>query len=232
MLKVNDINVYYGKIHALKGISLDVKQGEIVALIGANGAGKSTTLKTISGMLRTKTGSISFLDEDISHTESHKLVAKGLAHVPEGRRCFLQMTVMENLEMGAYTDPSNVKAGIEDVFNRFPRLKHRKNQIAGTLSGGEQQMLAMGRALMSRPKLMMLDEPSMGLAPILVEQIFGIIKEMNDAGTTVLLVEQNAGMALEIADRAYVLESGRLVLSGTGKELLGSDEIKKAYLGG
>ncbi len=232
MLKVNDINVYYGKIHALKGISLDVKQGEIVALIGANGAGKSTTLKTISGMLRTKTGSISFLDEDISHTEAHKLVAKGLAHVPEGRRCFLQMTVMENLEMGAYTDPTNVKAGIEDVFERFPRLKHRKNQIAGTLSGGEQQMLAMGRALMSRPKLMMLDEPSMGLAPILVEQIFSIIKEMNDAGTTVLLVEQNAGMALEIADRAYVLESGRLVLSGTGKELLGSDEIKKAYLGG
>ena len=183
-------------------------------------------------MLRTKTGSISFLDEDISHTEAHKLVAKGLAHVPEGRRCFLQMTVMENLEMGAYTDPSNVKAGIEDVFERFPRLKHRKNQIAGTLSGGEQQMLAMGRALMSRPKLMMLDEPSMGLAPILVEQIFSIIKEMNEMGTTVLLVEQNAGMALEIADRAYVLESGRLVLSGTGKELLGSDEIKKAYLGG
>lgn len=232
MLKVNDINVYYGKIHALKGISLDVKQGEIVALIGANGAGKSTTLKTISGMLRTKTGSISFLDEDISHAEAHKLVSKGLAHVPEGRRCFLQMTVMENLEMGAYTDPANVKAGIEDVFQRFPRLKHRKNQIAGTLSGGEQQMLAMGRALMSRPKLMMLDEPSMGLAPILVEQIFSIIKEMNDTGTTVLLVEQNAGMALEIADRAYVLESGRLVLSGTGKELLGSDEIKKAYLGG
>ncbi|MBQ1263715.1 MAG: ABC transporter ATP-binding protein [Oscillospiraceae bacterium] len=232
MLKVNDINVYYGKIHALKGISLDVKQGEIVALIGANGAGKSTTLKTISGMLRTKTGSISFLDEDISHTDAHKLVAKGLAHVPEGRRCFLQMTVMENLEMGAFTDPSNVKAGIEDVFERFPRLKHRKNQIAGTLSGGEQQMLAMGRALMSRPKLMMLDEPSMGLAPILVEQIFSIIKEMNEMGTTVLLVEQNAGMALEIADRAYVLESGRLVLSGTGKELLGSDEIKKAYLGG
>jgi len=232
MLKVNDIIVYYGKIHALKGVSLDVKQGEIVALIGANGAGKSTTLKTISGMLRTKTGSISFLDEDISHTEPHKLVARGLAHVPEGRRCFLQMTVLENLEMGAYTDPSNVKAGIEDVFNRFPRLMHRKNQIAGTLSGGEQQMLAMGRALMSRPKLMMLDEPSMGLAPILVEQIFSIIKELNAAGTTVLLVEQNAGMALEIADRAYVLESGRLVLSGTGKELLGSDQIKKAYLGG
>lgn len=232
MLKVNDINVYYGKIHALKGISLDVKQGEIVALIGANGAGKSTTLKTISGMLHAKTGNISFLGEDISHAESHKLVSKGLAHVPEGRRCFLQMTVLENLEMGAYTDPSNIKAGIEDVFERFPRLKHRKNQIAGTLSGGEQQMLAMGRALMSRPKLMMLDEPSMGLAPILVEQIFSIIKELNAAGTTVLLVEQNAGMALEIADRAYVLESGRLVLSGTGKELLGSDEIKKAYLGG
>lgn len=232
MLKVDDINVYYGNIHALKGISLEVNQDEIVALIGANGAGKSTTLKTISGLMRTKTGNITLFDEDISKTEAHKLVSKGLAHVPEGRRIFLQMTVLENLEMGAYTQPKNVKDGIEDVFERFPRLKHRKNQIAGTLSGGEQQMLAMGRALMSKPKLLMLDEPSMGLAPILVQQIFDIIKELHDAGTTILLVEQNAEMALQIADRAYVLESGKITLSGTGKELAASDAIKKAYLGG
>ena len=232
MLKVDDINVYYGNIHALKGISLEVHADEIVALIGANGAGKSTTLKTISGLMRTKTGSITLMDEDISHTDAHKLVAKGLAHVPEGRRIFLQMTVQENLEMGAYTQPNYVKDGIKDVFERFPRLKHRKNQIAGTLSGGEQQMLAMGRALMSKPKLLMLDEPSMGLAPILVQQIFDIIKELHDAGTTILLVEQNAEMALQIADRAYVLESGRITISGTGKELAQSDSIKKAYLGG
>ena len=232
MLKVNDINVYYGNIHALKGISLEVHPDEIVALIGANGAGKSTTLKTISGLMRTKTGSITLMDEDISHTDAHKLVAKGLAHVPEGRRVFLQMTVQENLEMGAYTQPGYVKEGINDVFERFPRLKHRRNQIAGTLSGGEQQMLAMGRALMSKPKLLMLDEPSMGLAPILVQQIFDIIKELHDAGTTILLVEQNAEMALQIADRAYVLESGRITVSGTGKELAQSDSIKKAYLGG
>lgn len=232
MLKVDDINVYYGNIHALKGISLEVHPDEIVALIGANGAGKSTTLKTISGLMRSKTGSITLMDEDISHTEAHKLVAKGLAHVPEGRRIFLQMTVQENLEMGAYTQPGYVKDGIKDVFERFPRLKHRKNQIAGTLSGGEQQMLAMGRALMSKPKLLMLDEPSMGLAPILVQQIFDIIRELHDAGTTILLVEQNAEMALQIADRAYVLESGRITLSGTGKELAQSDSIKKAYLGG
>ena len=232
MLKVNDINVYYGNIHALKGISLEVHPDEIVALIGANGAGKSTTLKTISGLMRTKTGSITLMDEDISHTDAHKLVAKGLAHVPEGRRVFLQMTVQENLEMGAYTQPGYVKEGINDVFERFPRLKHRRNQIAGTLSGGEQQMLAMGRALMSKPKLLMLDEPSMGLAPILVQQIFDIIKELHDAGTTILLVEQNAEMALQIADRAYVLESGRITDSGTGKELAQSDSIKKAYLGG
>lgn len=232
MLKVDDINVYYGNIHALKGISLEVHTDEIVALIGANGAGKSTTLKTISGLMRTKTGSITLMDEDISHTDAHKLVAKGLAHVPEGRRVFLQMTVQENLEMGAYTQPGYVKEGINDVFERFPRLKHRRNQIAGTLSGGEQQMLAMGRALMSKPKLLMLDEPSMGLAPILVQQIFDIIKELHDAGTTILLVEQNAEMALQIADRAYVLESGRITLSGTGKELAQSDSIKKAYLGG
>lgn len=232
MLKVDDINVYYGNIHALKGISLEVHPDEIVALIGANGAGKSTTLKTISGLMRTKTGGITLMDEDISHAEAHKLVAKGLAHVPEGRRIFLQMTVQENLEMGAYTQPGYVKDGINDVFERFPRLKHRKNQIAGTLSGGEQQMLAMGRALMSKPKLLMLDEPSMGLAPILVQQIFDIIKELHDAGTTILLVEQNAEMALQIADRAYVLESGRITISGTGKELAQSDSIKKAYLGG
>ncbi len=232
MLKVNDINVYYGNIHALKDISLEVHTDEIVALIGANGAGKSTTLKTISGLMRTKTGSITLMGEDITHTDAHKLVSKGLAHVPEGRRIFLQMTVLENLEMGAYTQPGYVKEGIKDIFERFPRLKHRKNQIAGTLSGGEQQMLAMGRALMSKPKLLMLDEPSMGLAPILVQQIFDIIKELHAAGTTILLVEQNAEMALRIADRAYVLESGRITISGTGKELAQSDSIKKAYLGG
>lgn len=232
MLKVNDINVYYGQIHALKDVSIEVNQGEIVALIGANGAGKSTALRTISGLLRSKTGSITLFDEDISKTEACKLVAKGLAHVPEGRRIFLQMTVLENLEMGAYTNPFNVKAGINEVFERFPRLKHRKDQIAGTLSGGEQQMLAMGRALMSRPKILMLDEPSMGLSPILVQQIFDIIKELHSSGTTILLVEQNAEMALNIANRAYVLESGKIKLSGTGKELAQSDEIKKAYLGG
>lgn len=232
MLTVNDINVYYGNIHALKGISLEVHEDEIVALIGANGAGKSTTLKTISGLMHSKTGSITLMNEDITHAEAHKLVSKGLAHVPEGRRIFLHMTVLENLEMGAYTQPGYVKDGIADVFERFPRLKHRKNQIAGTLSGGEQQMLAMGRALMSKPKLLMLDEPSMGLAPILVQQIFDIIKELHDAGTTILLVEQNAEMALKIADRAYVLESGRITLSGTGAELAQSDSVKKAYLGG
>ena len=232
MLKVDNINVYYGQIHTLKDVSIEVKKGEIVALIGANGAGKTTTLRTISGLLRSKTGRIEFNDEDISHTEAHKLVSKGIAHVPEGRHVFLQMTVQENLEMGAYTNASYTKEGIADVYQRFPRLKHRRNQIAGTLSGGEQQMLAMGRALMSRPHLMMLDEPSMGLAPILVQQIFGIIKELHAAGTTILLVEQNAEMALEIANRAYVLESGRIKLSGTGEELAKSDDIKKAYLGG
>ena len=233
MLKVDNINVYYGAIHAIKDVSLEVNEGEIVALIGANGAGKSTTLKTISGLLRSKTGSITFMGEDISKAEAYKLVSKGLAHVPEGRRIFLQMTVSENLEMGAYsTDGSTVRADLEDVYNRFPRLRERKNQIAGTLSGGEQQMLAIGRAMISHPKLLILDEPSMGLAPILVGQIFDIIKELHRQGTTVLLVEQNAEMALRIADRAYVLESGSISLSGTGEELAQSDEIKKAYLGG
>jgi branched-chain amino acid transport system ATP-binding protein len=232
MLKVNDINVYYGKIHALKNVSFDVHEGEVVALIGANGAGKSTTLKTVSGMLRSRTGSIEFMGENISHTESHKLIYKGLAHVPEGRRIFLQMTVMENLEMGAYIHKNPTKAELDDIFDRFPRLLERKNQVAGTLSGGEQQMLAMGRALISHPKLLMLDEPSMGLAPILVGQIFDIIKELHKAGTTILLVEQNAEMALQVADRAYVLESGSIALSGTGAELAASDAIKKAYLGG
>ena len=232
MLKADNLNVYYGKIHALKDVSFEVEEGEIVALIGANGAGKSTTLKTISGILRSKTGKIEFMGEDISHTESYKLLSKGLAHVPEGRRIFLQMTVQENLEMGAYINKRVSSAELEDVFARFPRLKERRSQIAGTLSGGEQQMLAMSRALMSHPKLLMLDEPSMGLAPILVEQIFDIIKELHEAGATILLVEQNAEMALSIAKRAYVLESGRVTLTGTGAELMESDSIKKAYLGG
>ncbi len=233
MLSVYNINVWYGAIHAIKDISFNVNEGEIVALIGANGAGKSTTLKTVSGLLRSKTGSIKFMGEDITHTPADKLVGKGLAQVPEGRRAFLQMTVEDNLEMGAYTQPnSTIEAGIADVYERFPRLKERRKQIAGTLSGGEQQMLAMGRALMSKPKLLMLDEPSMGLAPILVEQIFDIIRELHAAGTTILLVEQNAQAALSVADRAYVLETGRITLSGTGKELMASDAVRKAYLGG
>ena len=233
MLKVDDINVYYGSIHAIKGISFEVKQGEIVTLIGANGAGKSTILKTVSGLLRSKTGSINFLDKNISSVAPHKIVKQGLAHVPEGRRIFLQMSVEENLEMGAFTQGGKgVDEDLERVYEQFPRLKERRKQTAGTLSGGEQQMLAMGRALMSRPKLLMLDEPSMGLAPILVEQIFDIIKEMHKNGTTILLVEQNAQMALSVADRAYVLETGTITLSGTGEELIRSDEIRKAYLGG
>ena len=220
ILKVENINVYYGAIHAIKGISFDVNEGEIVTLIGANGAGKSTTLQTISGLLHSQTGSIIFNGENISHVPSHKLVRKGLAQVPEGRRIFLQMSVEENLEMGAFTQKySGVDEDIEAVYERFPRLRERKKQIAGTLSGGEQQMLAMGRALMSHPKLLMLDEPSMGLAPILVEQIFDIIKELHKSGTTILLVEQNAQMALSVADRAYVLETGKITLSGTGREL-------------
>ena len=233
MLKVNDINVYYGSIHAVKGVSFEVRDGEIVTLIGANGAGKSTILNTISGLLRSKTGSIDFMDQSIMTTAPHKVVEMGLAHVPEGRRIFLRMTVEENLEMGAFTQPSSgVAADLERVFEQFPRLKERRSQIAGTLSGGEQQMLAMGRSLMSRPKLLMLDEPSMGLAPILVEQIFEIIRAFHQAGTTILLVEQNAQMALSVADRAYGLETGRIVMSGTGAELAQSDEIRRAYLGG
>ena len=233
MLKVNDINVYYGAIHAIKNVSFEVNDGEIVTLIGANGAGKSTTLQTISGLLHTRTGSIEFMGKNIVGVPPHKVVAHGLAQVPEGRRVFLQMTVEENLEMGAFTQPnSTIEPGLADVYERFPRLKERRRQVAGTLSGGEQQMLAMGRALMSRPRLLMLDEPSMGLAPILVEQIFDIIKELNRAGTTILLVEQNAQMALSIAHRGYVLETGRIVATGTGAELLEDEAVKKAYLGG
>ena len=233
ILKVDNINVYYGAIHAIKGISFEVNAGEIVTLIGANGAGKSTTLQTVSGLLHSRTGSIEFLGESLMGIPAHKVVSKGLAQVPEGRRVFLQMTVEENLEMGAYTrSGSGIDADLEKVYTYFPRLMERRRQIAGTLSGGEQQMLAMGRALMSRPKLLMLDEPSMGLAPILVEQIFEIIRTLHQAGTTILLVEQNAQAALGIADRGYVLETGRIVTSGTGRELLASPEIKKAYLGG
>ena len=233
ILKVSDINVYYGAIHAIKGVSFQVNPGEIVTLIGANGAGKSTTLQTVSGLLHSRTGSIEFLGENLMGVPAHKVVAKGLAQVPEGRRVFLQMTVEENLEMGAYTrSGGGIDADLEKVYAYFPRLMERRRQIAGTLSGGEQQMLAMGRALMSRPKLLMLDEPSMGLAPILVEQIFEIIQTLHKAGTTILLVEQNAQAALSIADRGYVLETGKIVTSGTGTELLASPEIKKAYLGG
>ena len=232
MLKIDDIHVYYGAIHAIKGVSFEVKEGEIVALIGANGAGKSTILKTVSGLMHPRSGSISFCGEDIARTDAYKLLRHGLAHVPEGRRIFQQMTVQDNLEMGAYIHKEVNKDDLERVFNYFPRLKERRKQIAGTLSGGEQQMLAMSRALMSRPKLMMLDEPSMGLAPILIDQIFEIIKQLHKDGTTILLVEQNASKALEIADRAYVLETGKVILSGTGKELASSDEVKKAYLGG
>ena len=233
LLQVNDIHVYYGSIHAVKGVSLEVNQGEVVTLIGANGAGKSTVLNTISGLLHPRAGSVVFEGKDLKGVAPHKVVEHGLAQVPEGRRIFLQMSVEENLEMGAFTQGrSTVEPGIADVYERFPRLKERRKQIAGTLSGGEQQMLAMGRALMSKPKLLMLDEPSMGLAPILVEQIFGIIKELHAAGTTILLVEQNAQAALGVADRAYVMETGKITLSGTGAELMASDQVRKAYLGG
>jgi len=232
MLKVEDMHVYYGAIHAVKGVSFTVGEGEIVALIGANGAGKSTILKTVSGLMHPRSGSITFCGEDITHQDAYKLLRHGLAHVPEGRRIFQQMTVQENLEMGAYINRGASEKDLEMVFDYFPRLKERRRQIAGTLSGGEQQMLAMSRALMSHPKLMMLDEPSMGLAPLLVDQIFAIIKELHRSGTTILLVEQNARKALQVADRAYVLETGSITLSGTGQELASSDEVRKAYLGG
>lgn len=233
ILSANDLNVYYGSIHAIKGVSFEVNEGEIVTLIGANGAGKSTTLNTIAGLLRSKTGSVTFMGEDLGKIPPHKIVSRGMALVPEGRRAFLEMTVQENLEMGAYTMGSaGIPADLEMVFGQFPRLKERRKQIAGTLSGGEQQMLVMGRALMSHPKLLMLDEPSMGLAPILVEQIFEIIQQLHKAGSTILLVEQNAQVALSIADRGYVLETGKVVSSGPSAELLASPAIKKAYLGG
>lgn len=232
MLKVKDINVYYGKIHALKNVSFEVRPGEVVALIGANGAGKSTTLKTVSGMMHSRTGSIEFLGEDITHTPSHNLVYKGLAHVPEGRRIFQQMTVLENLEMGAYLHKKPTREELKDIFTRFPRLQERRDQVAGTLSGGEQQMLAMGRALMSNASMLMLDEPSMGLSPLLVQEIFDIIRDIHKEGMTILLVEQNAQMALSVADRAYVLETGRVVMDGTGAELLTNERVRSAYLGG
>ena len=233
LLQVENLNVYYGSIHAIKGISFQVNEGEIVTLIGANGGGKSTTLNTIAGLLKPKSGSVTFDGKLISGMTANKIVPLGMALCPEGRRIFQHMTVRENLEMGGYSRPKNeIDDSIEQVFQRFPRLKERRRQIAGTLSGGEQQMLAISRALMSKPKLMMLDEPSMGLAPILVDQIFDIIKELHKAGTTILLVEQNARKALQVADRAYVLETGSITLSGTGAELANSDAVKKAYLGG
>ena len=232
LLQVEDINVYYGAIHAIKGISFEVYPDEIVTLIGANGAGKSTTLNTIAGLLRPRSGHIVLEGKDLTTIPASRIVSQGMALCPEGRRIFQQMTVRENLEMGGYTRPkSEIPASLEEMFTRFPRLKEREKQIAGTLSGGEQQMLAMARALMSKPKLLMLDEPSMGLAPILVEQIFDIIKELHDAGVTILLVEQNAQMALSIADRAYVLETGRIAMTGEASALLKNDDVRKAYLG-
>ena len=232
LLKVENLHVYYGSIHAIKGISFEVNEGEIVTLIGANGAGKSTTLNTVAGLLKPRSGSILLHDQNIAGVPADKIVSRGMALCPEGRRVFLQMSVKENLEMGGFTRPAaEIAESIEDVYQRFPRLKERYKQVAGTLSGGEQQMLAMGRALMSKPKLLMLDEPSMGLAPILVEQIFDIIKELHEAGTTILLVEQNAQMALSVADRAYVLETGNIVKEGPALELLNDDAVKNAYLG-
>ena len=234
LLEVKDLKVYYGVICALKGISFEVNEGEIVSLIGANGAGKTTMMQSVVGMIPKRSGSVMFDGHDISKMPSHKIVQLGMTQVPEGRRIFQELTVYENLMMGAYTikDQQQFKADLESIYERFPRLSERRNQIAGTLSGGEQQMLAMSRALMIRPKLLMLDEPSMGLAPILVDQVFSIIKELNESGTTILLVEQNANKALEISDRAYVLETGSITLSGTGAELAQSDEVRKAYLGG
>ena len=232
MLKVEDLHVYYGSIHAIKGVSFEVNEREIVTLIGANGAGKSTTLNTVAGLLKARSGSITFEGKNLTNFPASKIVSLGMALCPEGRRVFQQMTVRENLEMGGYTrQPSEIGPSLENVFERFPRLKERQKQIAGTLSGGEQQMLAMGRALMSKPKLLMLDEPSMGLAPLLVEQIFDIIGELNRAGTTILLVEQNAQMALSIATRAYVLETGHIVKEGDAHALMNDDAVRKAYLG-
>jgi len=234
VLQIKEIDIYYGAIYALKKLSLEVAQGSIVSLIGANGAGKTTTLKSISGLLRPKSGSIIFKDTDISKVAPEKIVGLGISQVPEGRRVFATMTVMENLEMGAYLrkDKKGIEEDMENVFTRFPRLKERRKQLAGTLSGGEQQMLAIGRALMARPQLMLMDEPSMGLAPLLVKEIFSIIKDINERGTTILLVEQNANMALSIADKAYVIETGEIVLQGNAQELMNSPEVKKAYLGG
>ncbi|MBQ8918028.1 MAG: ABC transporter ATP-binding protein [Oscillospiraceae bacterium] len=232
LLSVNDINVYYGSIHAIKGVSFEVNEGEVVTLIGANGAGKSTILNTVSGLLHSKTGSVAFDGQDIGGVAPHNIVKMGMAHCPEGRRVFSQLTVEENLQMGGFTRPSSeIPQSMEEVYTQFPRLKERRRQIAGTLSGGEQQMLAMGRALMSNPKLLLLDEPSMGLAPILVAQIFDIIDQLHKAGKTILLVEQNAQMALSIATRGYVLETGKVVLTGEGRDLLVNDAVRKAYLG-
>ncbi|WP_314622643.1 ABC transporter ATP-binding protein [uncultured Selenomonas sp.] len=234
MLKIDNIHVYYGAIHALKGVSLEVRKGEIVTLIGANGAGKSTTLRTVSGLLAPKSGAITFLGENIAGTPAHEIVKHGISQVPEGRRIFAEMSVQENLELGAFTrkDKDGVAKDFDLVYRRFPRLEERRKQQAGTLSGGEQQMLAMGRALMSRPKLLLLDEPSMGLAPLLIKEIFSIIEDINREGTTVLLVEQNANMALSIAHRAYVMETGRITLQGAAKDLAASEDVRKAYLGG
>lgn len=234
MLKIDNIHVYYGAIHALKGVSLEVRKSEIVTLIGANGAGKSTTLRTVSGLLAPKSGAITFLGENIAGTPAHEIVKHGISQVPEGRRIFAEMSVQENLELGAFTrkDKDGVAKDFDLVYRRFPRLEERRKQQAGTLSGGEQQMLAMGRALMSRPKLLLLDEPSMGLAPLLIKEIFSIIEDINREGTTVLLVEQNANMALSIAHRAYVMETGRITLQGAAKDLAASEDVRKAYLGG
>ena len=233
LLQIKDLHVSYGAIRALKGVSCQVNEGEIVALIGANGAGKTTTLRTVSGLIRPQAGDITFRGQSIIKIPPHQIVSMGVSQVPEGRRVFTRMTVMENLEMGAYIrkDKENVRADIRKVFQRFPRLEERKNQLAGTLSGGEQQMLAMGRALMSQPTLLLMDEPSMGLAPMLVQEIFSIVKEINKAGTTILLVEQNAHMALSVANRAYILETGEVVLSGPARDLANDPQVQKAYLG-
>lgn len=233
MLKVTDLQVYYGVIQAIKGVSFEVNEGEVIALIGANGAGKTTILHTITGLVEAKSGTVEFEGKNITRMPGHKIVTLGMAHVPEGRRVFAELTVLENLKMGAYTrkDKNEIEASLKMVYKRFPRLEERKNQLAGTLSGGEQQMLAMGRALMSHPKIILMDEPSMGLSPIFVNEIFDIIQEVSASGTTVLLVEQNAKKALSIADRAYVLETGKIVLEGDAKELMNDESVKKAYLG-